>query len=255
MCLVLFAHDIHPAYSLVLAANRDEFHDRPTAPAGMWDDAPEVLGGRDLRMGGTWLAVTRSGRWAAVTNYRDPSEFERLARSRGHLVSDFVTGRQSPEGYLAELEAARGDFSGYNLLAADRHRVFWSSNRAPGSTPRRPLGAGIYGLSNHLLDTPWPKVTRGKTALSDLIASPDDLAPERLLDLLLDRTLAAEHELPATGVTLELERALSAAFIRTPGYGTRSSTALLIRRDGGIHFAERRFDEKGETVGEDKFEL
>lgn len=255
MCLILFAHDVHPRYALVLAANRDEFHDRPTAPAAMWADAPDVLGGRDLRMGGTWLGVTRSGRWAAVTNFRDPSEFERQARSRGDLVRIFVTSRETPEEYLAQLRAAEDDFSGYNLLIGDGARVFWSSNRAPHARSESPLRAGIYGLSNHLLDTPWPKVTRGKAALSELLSKSEDFSPERLLDLLLDRTLAAEHELPSTGVSLELERALSASFIRAPGYGTRSSTALLIRRDGRIHFAERRFDEQGETAGESHYQL
>jgi uncharacterized protein with NRDE domain len=237
MCLILLAIHTHPRYPLVIAANRDEFYARPTRSAHWWEDAPEVLAGRDLRSGGSWMGVTRAGRWAAVTNYRDPSEFGRTAPSRGALVSDFLRGDSGPEAYLRGLLPRAGEFNGFNLLVGDLDEIWWLSNRAAG--PVR-VEAGVHGLSNHLLDTPWPKVQRGTRELARLLADPDP-APDALLDLLLDRTLAADHQLPETGVDRERERALSPAFILTPDYGTRASTAILLERDGELRFQERSF--------------
>ncbi|MQA89094.1 MAG: hypothetical protein GEU90_02485 [Gemmatimonas sp.] len=256
MCLILFAHQIHPDFPLVLAANRDEFHARPTAAAAPWPEAPWVLGGRDLLAGGTWLAICQAGRWAAVTNFREGASAARGERSRGHLVSDYVTDASTPADYL---DTALGDedrYAGYNLLVGDGVEVFWTSNRRQGPPRYRSLPPGIYGVSNHLLDTPWPKVRRGKAELAKLLRPPPGAGPDpdRLLDLLMDRTLAAEQELPSTGVTAELERALSAAFIQTSDYGTRSSTALLRHRNGTVLFAERQFDSTGRTSGESRFE-
>lgn len=237
MCLILFAYRVHPEYRLVAAANRDEFFARPTAPAAPWPDAPGVVAGRDLRGGGTWMGVAEGGRWAAVTNHRDPGEPLPHAPSRGDLVAGFLRGAEAPGDYLARLESRAAEYNGFNLLAGDARSLFWFSNRS-GEPPRR-LEPGIYGLSNHLLDTAWPKVQRGKRELARLLAGPADPVP--LLDLLLDRTLAADHLLPDTGVGAERERALSAAFILTPGYGTRASTALLLRPDGGGLLVERTF--------------
>lgn len=239
MCLILFALDSHPEYRLVLAANRDEFYGRPTAPAAPWEEVPELIAGRDLRGGGTWMGVTRSGRWAAVTNYRDPPERQRPdAPSRGHLVSDFLLGEGSAHEYVARLVPRAGEYNGFNLLVSDGGRAVWYSNRA--DEPRE-LGPGIYGLSNELLDSPWPKVVRGRREMARLLGAADWLRPDALLELLLDRAYAADHELPSTGVGLERERALSASFIVTPDYGTRASTALLIGRSGRATLVERTF--------------
>jgi len=242
MCLILFAYRAHPEYRLVLAANRDEFHDRPSAPAGFWSDAPNVLAGRDLRSGGSWLGITRTGRFAAVTNYRDPRELlapRSDAPSRGELVSSFLRGSDSPVAYLAALAGRAGAYHGFNLLVGDRESLYWFSNRA-GAAPRR-LQPGIYGLSNHLLDTPWPKVVRGREALRDALAAAAPLDEEPLFRLLADRAAAADQELPDTGVGIERERLLSAPFIASAEYGTRASTVLLVRSDGGAHLVERTF--------------
>lgn len=254
MCLIVFAHRVHPDFRLVLAANRDEFHARPAAALAEWTDAPRVYGGRDLQAGGSWLAVTSTGRWAAVTNYREIKGIsERQPRSRGELVSHFVTGRQRPAAFGQSLQMVQDDFGGFNLLTGDAGEVCWCSNRSAAPEVRA-LPPGIYGVSNHLLDTPWPKVVRGKQALSEAIARPD-LGTTTLLDALLDGAVAADHDLPATGVTRDLERALSAVFIQTPGYGTRCSTALLIRHDGRIHIAERTFGSDGRVSGEKHLEV
>lgn len=259
MCLILFAQDAHPEFGLVLAANRDEFHDRPTAPAGPWPDRTDILAGRDLRSGGTWLGVTSEGRWAAVTNVRDGAEQRQDATSRGGLVADFLIGSPDPLDYAEALAPRLDDYNGFNLLIGLGAEAVWVSNRSDSTSadarPPMRLPPGIYGVSNHLLDTPWPKVTRGKRELERLIRSNAAPSAEGLLSLLLDRAYAADHDLPETGVPSDLERALSAAFIITPEYGTRSSSALLIRRDGRIHFAERRFDAAGTPVGEEIFEI
>ena len=250
VCLILFAHALHPHFPLLLSANRDEFHDRPTAPLAEWPDAPGVFGGRDLRGGGTWFGVDRRGRWAAVTNFRDPADLTvTTAPSRGLLVSEYLTGESPPADFARNLAPVASDFSGFNLLLGAPDEVWWLSNRA---SPERwgPLDPGLYGVSNHLLDTPWPKVVRGKRALSEIVAAPSP-SPDDLLRPLLDQALAADHDLPTTGVPRDLERALSAAFINTPGYGTRSSTALLLHRDGVMTLAERRFGEGGAITGED----
>lgn len=237
MCLILFASDAHPRYRLVLAANRDEFYERPTAAAHWWEDAPDLLAGRDRRGGGSWMGVTREGRWAAVTNYRDLSSVRADAPSRGALVSDYLRGDLPPERYLQTLERRAGDYNGFNLLVGDASGVWWLSNHTPGPVRVEP---GVHGLSNHLLDTPWPKVERGTRQLRAALAQPDP-DTDAFLTLLLDRTLAADQELPDTGVGRELERALSAAFILTPDYGTRSSTALLMDIDGEVVLCERAF--------------
>jgi uncharacterized protein with NRDE domain len=275
MCLILFAHRFDPRYRLVLAANRDEFHARPTLPAHFWGGDRDILAGRDLESGGTWLGVTRQGRWAAVTNFREmPEPSTKKAVSRGLLVSGFLKSSSSPAAYAEELLPHGADYSGYNLLVGDPDEVAWCSNRTEGEgeKPLRVLEPGIYGLSNHLLDTPWPKVVRGKALLRETLESHSvqaadsnldshlgrndnsDLAAS-LLEVLLDRTYAADHQLPSTGVTPELERALSASFIKLADYGTRSSSALLIGTSGEIHFAERRFDASGQLLGEDQFDL
>lgn len=244
MCLVLLAYEAHPAYRLILAANRDEFYERPTAPAAFWEDAPDVLAGRDLLHGGTWLGVTRAGRVAAVTNFRDPRSKRDGALSRGLLVGDFLRGGQTPGAYLAGLAPRGGDYNGFNLLAGDASGFYYYSNRE--GVPRE-LKPGVYGLSNHLLDTPWPKVGRVKEAAAaaiEALAGMADgrggaLAPETFFDILAERAQAADERLPDTGVGLEVERMLSPLFIVSPAYGTRSSTVVLVGREGRVTFAER----------------
>lgn len=238
MCLILFALRQRPDLPLVVAANRDEFYARPTALAAPWPDAPDIVGGRDLRAGGSWLAFTRTGRWAAVTNFREPVSRASSGSSRGHLVSDFVRGAAAPVDYLRELRPRADEYDGFNLLVGDSDGVFWFSNRAADHPlVGSPLPPGIYGLSNHLLDTPWPKVVRGKRELAAALAGGS--GAQELLPTLLDRTLAAHLELPNTGVTLEQERALSPLFIAGSEYGTRSSTVVQVSSDRRVIFIER----------------
>jgi uncharacterized protein with NRDE domain len=236
MCLILIAWQSHPDYPLVVAANRDEFFSRHTAAADFWDDAPDVLAGRDLEAGGTWLGVARSGRFAALTNYRDPSRKKPGAPSRGELVSRFLTGGTTPRNYLAELESGANRYNGFNLIFGDLDGLWCFSNCGEGE---QALAPGVYGLSNHLLDTPWPKVARGKSALSAALQALPDVAP--LFALLRDDRIAPDEALPRTGVSLEWERLLSAAFVRSPAYGTRSATVLLRDRSGRMHFIEQGF--------------
>jgi uncharacterized protein with NRDE domain len=252
MCLVLLLHDAHPDYRLILAANRDEFYDRPTLPAELWPDAPGLLAGRDLRAGGTWLGIDRTGRFAAVTNYRQGQREAAAVRSRGHLVSDYLLGRLSPRAHMAQVERDAKQYNGFNLIAGDAEEVVYFSNRK-GVT--RVLPPGVYGLSNHLLDTPWPKVTAGKVALGALVG--ETAAPrlmEELFALLSDRNRPADDLLPETGIGREWERLLSSAFIASPDYGTRSSTVILVSRDGRTAFGERRFGPDGAPAGEAHFE-
>ena len=252
MCLILFAHRAHAAYPLVVAANRDEFFARPTTPADYWPDAPDVLGGRDLEKGGTWMSVARDGRWAAVTNVRDGTKAGRGARSRGELVADFLLDSVQPGIYVASAQRSKQGFAGFNLLIGDQQELHYLSSE--DAIPRA-LAPGIYGLSNGALDSPWPKVERGKIALRQALASasgPDKLI-ETLLAALADRRVAEDEALPRTGIAPDLERRLSAAFISTPGYGTRSSTILLVAQDGEAHFRERSFGERGELIEDRRF--
>ena len=234
MCLILLAHGVHPDYPLVIAANRDEYYQRQTAKAAFWQDHPQILAGRDLECMGTWMGVTRQGRFAAITNFRDPRERKTDAPSRGTLVSEFLASEREPRAYLEEVAARAVDYNGFNLLAGDIDGVFYLSSRA-GQVQE--VSPGIHGLSNHLLDTPWPKVARGKQRLQAALA--EEPGVEALLDLLHDREPAAESELPDTGIGTPMERVLSPALIVSAQYGTRASTALLFGGDGSIHFAER----------------
>lgn len=250
MCLILLAYRARPDVPLLFAANRDEFFDRPTAPAAFWPDEPHVLAGRDLRAGGTWMGISRDGRWAAVTNVRGAEPDRRELRSRGHLVSGFLRGDPPARDYLGDLVADADEYAGFNLLVGDHTGVYYFGNR--GGDPRE-LAPGIYGLSNHLLDTPWPKVERGKRALSRVVDSAAAPRPESLLEILYDSEIAPDHQLPDTGLGRELERRASAPFIVDTEYGTRSSTALVIRDSGVATFLERTFL-PGPTQGGDVLE-
>jgi uncharacterized protein with NRDE domain len=252
MCLVLLALGPHPDYQLIVAANRDEFYDRPTAPADFWSDAPSVLAGRDLQAGGTWLGVTREGRFAALTNYRQGTREPAATRSRGLLVSDFLTGETSGLEYMKRVQRDSRLYNGFNLIAGDSSGVFYYSNRE-GEV--RNLSPGVYGLSNHLLDTPWPKVATTKTAFGAILKDGGRELAEDLFLLLSNRDRASDHELPSTGVGPEWERLLSSAFIVSPHYGTRSSTAVLMSRMGSTTFIERSFGRGGSPTSEARFEV
>lgn len=235
MCLILIAYRAHPSYELLIAANRDEFYDRPTAPLAFWDDSPQVLAGRDLKEGGTWMGITRAGRFAALTNYRDPRSVRPNAPSRGHLVSDYLQGAEPARGYLDRLASRAAAYNGFNLLLGDETGLYYYSNRA---SEVQALPPGLYGLSNHLLDTPWPKLQRGRSDLWRVLDHGPEPTPDALLRLLADRTPAPDTELPDTGVPLEWERWLSPIFIEAPGYGTRSSTVLLVDSGGRARMVE-----------------
>lgn len=241
MCLLVLAFKAHPRYRLVVAANRDEFHHRPTEPAHFWPDRPNLLAGRDLEAGGTWLGVTRGGRFAALTNFREPGRHRADAPSRGGLVTAFLTGRETPLDFLASLAERAVRYNGFSLVVADGTRLAHLSNR--GAAPA-PISPGVHGLSNHLLDTPWPKVTRTRDRLRELLAR-DQVEPSSLLDLLADRDPPPDAELPDTGVGLELERLLGPPCVVSLTYGTRCSTALLVGRDGEVRLVERTLDPNG----------
>lgn len=252
MCLILFATDLHPDYPIILAANRDEFQERPTRQAGPWEELPGLIAGKDLLSGGTWLGVTIDGRLSAVTNFREPGIFREGASSRGLLVTDYLSSEATPKAYLERVSEKSSDYNGFNLISFHNGEMAYFSNRGQG-TPSR-IEPGIHGLSNHVLDTPWPKVVAGKDVLRALIAS-DQIEPDVLLDMLMNGDQARDDRLPDTGVGIEKERELSAAFIRMKGYGTRCSTVVLIDRKGIISFTERSFDETGSITGTVEYEL
>jgi uncharacterized protein with NRDE domain len=248
MCLILISHRMHPSFPLVVGANRDEFYGRPTAPADFWNDAPDVLAGRDLQASGTWLGITRGLRFAAVTNFRDMRSVEARRRSRGELTSEFLRGDAPAEQYLEGVRRRANEYNGFNLFVADATGLFYFSNR-DGEVRR--LSPGTYGLSNHLLDTPWPKVTELKPRFNATIQRPLD--PDAIRSILADRGVAPDANLPDTGVGLERERMLSAAFVVSDTYGTRSTTALWVGDDRAVRFNEWSFGPGGQPLGERAF--
>jgi len=248
MCLIVLAwRPAHPQ-PLIVAANRDEFYARPSLPLGHWEDRPGIYAGRDLKAGGTWLGISSSGRFAALTNIRDLT-LPQGGPSRGELVADFLHGQQSAEQYLSALHERAADYAGFNLLLGDR-RQLWHYNQQRGVA--RQLQEGLYGLSNADLDSPWPKLQRAKAALAASLEQPQSAA---LLDLLQDPLIAADSALPDTGVPLPVERMLSSVFIASPSYGTCASTALIVDAAGASRLAERRFGPDGVLQGETCLEV
>lgn len=245
MCLIVFAVDCHPRYRLVLAANRDEYYARPTRTLHSWPDAPHIIAGRDLEAGGTWLGITRSGRFAAITNVREGVRRAATQRSRGALTRDFLLGEESAADYAQRTFDDGAHYAGFNLLIGDGEAIYYCSNR--GEKPRV-LARGIYGLSNDSLDTPWPKVVGSKAELNVLIER--EPTPAALLHILADTRKPLDAELPDTGVGLELERKYSTRFIASDEYGTRASTALLVDHDGTIEISEQNFGSGGTRIGE-----
>ncbi len=244
MCLILLGWQAAAEYPLIVAANRDEFHARPTRPAQVWPEIePALIAGQDLQAGGTWMGITAGGRFAAVTNYREAAQTQ-SSLSRGQLVTDFLQGSQTAEQYARVIHAEGPRYAGFNLLVADHQQLLHISNRSPAVTRISP---GIHGLSNASLNTPWPKVQDGKAQLQQVINRQVDHQP--LQDILADQEIAGDDQLPSTGVALELERLLSARKIVSPGYGTRSSTTLLLSTEGQINFYEQRYAASGDPDG------
>lgn len=238
MCLIFFSINNHPTYKLVVAANRDEFYHRKTAPASFWSDKPHILAGRDLEAQGTWLGITTGGKISLLTNYRDPKHINPSAPSRGQLVSDFLENGLSAEEYMRAIAPISTRYNGFNLLAGTPDALWYLSNYASGA---QKLTSGLYGLSNHLLETPWPKVQRGKEKMKAALAH-DRIEPQTLFDLLYDEQRASDEQLPDTGIGLERERALSSMFIKTHNYGSRCSTVILIDRNNRVLFTERVYN-------------
>lgn len=239
MCLILLSINRHPQYRLIFMGNRDEFLDRPTASAHFWEDAPNILAGLDLREKGTWLGITTQGGLAALTNFRNPSGRKQNAISRGFLVSEFLRNEGDPPKYAESLVRGSHNYNEFNLLFGDHRQLYFLSNR---ETEPRILGTGVYGLSNQLLDTPWPKVVRGKIAFLQTLSSEQNLTSEVLFEILADRTQPKDEFLPNTGVGLEWERILAPIFVASESYGTRSSVVLLVDFENNATFTERTYD-------------
>lgn len=250
MCLILFAYHVVPGVPLVVAANRDERFDRRAAPAAVWDDHPDILAGRDLAGGGTWLGVSTRGRFAALTNFRDPETHRPDVPSRGELVRAFLVGQMPARSYVEDIVREAVPYNGFCLLVWDGQELFFCSNRAPAPMAVEP---GIHGLPNHLLNTPWPKVVKGRSGLEKLSRAP--FVVEQHLALLDDPTPAADCDLPQRGRDLERERRSSAMRIVNPDYGTRCSTVIRITAKGEIDFAERSFNPDGGIAGEVRYQV
>jgi uncharacterized protein with NRDE domain len=235
MCLLLVSYKTHTKYKMIIAANRDEFYNRPASSADFWNDEPIILAGRDLQAGGTWLGITKNGRFAAITNYRDLKKMKANAPSRGELVKKFLTDSDSLPEFSKRLSSSSDLYNGYNLLFADKENLYYFSNQTKKLLE---LSPGIYGLSNHLLDTPWPKVEKSKKSFKNIL-NKEFISTEDLFDILSDSSIPPDELLPDTGLELEIERAVSPIFVKTPLYGTRSSTVILIDYDGIVKFTEK----------------
>jgi len=235
VCLILAAYKVHPDYPLILLANRDEFYARPTKNAHWWEDSKGILAGRDLKAGGTWLGINDQKQFCALTNYRDPSSFRQDARSRGDLVSNYLKNAHSVCHYGTKHLANVSEYNDFNLLFYEEETAYYFSSREQVINE---LDPGFHGLSNDSLNSPWPKVNKGKQRLKDFITS-KDLNVEEAFKILSDRSAAADEKLPETGVGLETERLLSPMHIDFPGYGTRSSSVILFHKGGDIEFYEK----------------
>src|SRR5882762_1670383 len=246
MCLIFLSLHQHKTYKLIVAANRDEFYARKTVAAEFWSDHPEIVGGRDLEARkpdgtcGTWMAMNKNGRIAMVTNYRDLKNIKSIAPSRGHLVTDFLLSDESPEKYLKSIEPNASLYNGFNLIVGNAEELFYLSNYKKGIVK---IEDGFHGLSNHLLDTLWPKVTKGKEKMKPLFGE-KKIKSAKILDALYDEQQAPDDQLPDTGVGLERERMLSSMFIKSPNYGSRCSTVVTIDQQNKAQFIERVYDLK-----------
>lgn len=253
MCLLVLAWNAHPRYRLVVAANRDEYHDRPSAPLAHWPAPAEILAGRDLRAGGTWVGIDQRRRFGIVTNFRDMARAPVHAPSRGGLIPRYLAAAASPGDYLATLAPEAGSYGGFNLLLADAESLWYGSNRCVPFA--RALSPGVHGLSNERLDTPWPKLRRVRRGFEDWLHGSGSVDDDKLFALLADRTPATEEESLTSGASPEWERTLSSPFVLHPTYGTRSTTLLAIEPSGACYLAERRFDPSGTCSGQTEYRL
>ncbi|MBO6794420.1 MAG: NRDE family protein [Balneolaceae bacterium] len=240
MCLITFAYKVHPEYRLILASNRDEFYSRPTRKAQHWfqEGFPNLIAGKDLEAGGTWMGVTENARWAALTNYRDPKWQVLDPPSRGQIVLNYLKKSGSSIEFIKELDLDASHYAGFNVLIADSKELYHYSNYNQIATLIKP---GIHGVSNALLDTPWPKLDKAKSDLEQVISRKGPIKKEEIFDILANPTQASDNDLPETGIPYEWEKAVSSIFIKTETYGTRCSTVLLIKNNGEVELTERRF--------------
>lgn len=249
MCLIIFSFKQNPDIPLIIAANRDEFYQRKTSTLGIWEDKPQILAGRDLESGGTWMGVNSvNKKFAAVTNYRDPASIKTDAKSRGFIVSDFLEKEISNENFIESLRKEKDKFNGFNLIFGSLDSIFHYSNISDKVTEIKP---GIHGVSNELLNSPWPKLVKAKSELSDLVSA--DNIIEDSLDFLNNESSFKDEELPDTGVGIEWERLLSPVFIKSEVYGTRSSSVLLFHKNGQVEFRERAFNDDASIKKDSEF--
>lgn len=237
MCLIVLANNVHPKYKFVFAANRDEFYNRPTEQAKFWDDNPNLLAGKDVKAGGTWLGITKNGRFAAITNYRDMKSIKEDAPSRGKITIDYLLSNSSPEDFYNSIKSKMSNYNGFNFICGSLDELYYFSNK---KEELRKIDNGIHGLSNSLLDTPWLKVEKSKEKLKNLLAN-EEVHPWEVLSILSDTTLAKDDELPDTGIGLEWERILSSVFIKSDNYGTRCSTVIMVDYDDNVVFVEKTY--------------
>ena len=238
MCLIFISINNHPTYKLIIAANRDEFYNRKTAAADFWEDKPQILGGRDLEASGTWMAMTKTGRIGMITNYRDPQNINPSAPSRGELVSNYLENGVQGLSYLNSIESKAKEYNGFNLIVGTQDELWYLSNYKNGIDKLEP---GLYGLSNHLLETLWPKIIRGKEKLAPLLKE-RIIDAKNVFEILYDGEQAMDENLPNTGIGLEKERMLSSMFIKSPNYGSRCSTVVLIDHRNQVQLTERVYD-------------
>lgn len=237
MCLLVFSINDHPNYNFIFAGNRDEFYGRPTRGAQFWEDHPHLLAGKDLKKGGAWLGITEKGKFSVITNFRDPALVKKDPPSRGKLVLDYLVSGIEPGIFLQEIDRKAEHYDGFNLLAGTTGKIMYYSNKQQEITEVPP---GIHGLSNHLLNTPWPKVVKAKRRLGEIIDS-DHPDTDALFEMLTDPDPAPDRQLPDTGIPPEWEKAVSSIFIDTEKYGTRCSTVILVDKQGSVSFLERRY--------------
>lgn len=251
MCLIAFAYHMHPEYNLVLIANRDEFYKRPTRAAQFWTNEAkvELLAGKDLQGGGTWMGITKSGKWGALTNYRDPSWKRESPPTRGAIVPDYLLGNETPTDFITNLKHSAQQFEGFNVLVADKKQLFHYSN---ANNMVSEITSGIHGVSNAVLDTPWPKLEYAKHQLEQCVTQ-NNLTPESLFQILKNEQQAADDDLPKTGIPYELEKIISPVFIQSENYGTRCSSLLYVKKNGSVRFIERRYSTDGKVFEDNEF--
>ncbi|MCT4593746.1 MAG: NRDE family protein [Anaeromicrobium sp.] len=239
MCTIVLAYKKHPEYKLILAANRDEFYSRPTREVHFWEDHENVLAGRDLEKMGTWLGITKEGKFSGVTNYRDNSLNVENSKSRGNLVKDYLIGEESPIEYMNKVKRENKLYDSYNLLVGNLNSIYYYSNV---SDEMKELEPGVYGLSNHLLDTDWFKVRKAKEKLIGLIENKEKIYEEDLLSILYNKTVPHDDNLPDTGVGIEWERILAPVFVESSEYGTRACTIILVDKKDRVTVVEKSFN-------------